>query len=110
MNFTLEPTEFVLNLQGRCRAQCILHQCIPVNIRLFMPYLKVQDSFVFSVLVLQICFTHSVREKCWMWLWQWFPLASHNLSSVTKTFFIAHLISVGGVQHTALLMFSCRLS
>jgi hypothetical protein len=48
MNFIYEPTEFVLNLQGRHRAQCILHQCIPVNMRLFTPVFKDARQFCFQ--------------------------------------------------------------
>lgn len=40
---------------------------------------------------------------------RWFPLASQNLSHVTKTCFMAHLIAACEVEHSALLMLSCRL-
>jgi len=80
-------------------------------IRDFSPsYLKVHGCFDIGALVSQICFTSSVWEKWWIWFWQRFPLASRNLSRVTKIFFIVHLITAGEVEHTALLMLAsdCR--
>jgi len=108
VNFSYEPTEFVLNLQGRRRAWCIWHQCIRLNIRLFTTILKGEGQFCYQCIGISDMF-YSCLRKVRIRFWQWFPLASQNLSCVTKTFFIARLISAGEVEHTALLVRACRL-
>ena len=60
MNFTCEPAEFVLNLQGRRRARVSYIGVFQLILDFSPPYLKVQESIVFGALVSQICFAHSV--------------------------------------------------